>query len=122
MNVNWRWIPAIVWGLLLVTLSLLPGGGGNFIFLNIPHLDKLAHAGIYAVWAFLILHAVTGQKKDISVTKKWQVVVFTTFVGMLLELGQLSLTIGRSLEIWDMIANGIGSLLGIWGPAVFKKR
>lgn len=101
-----------MWGILLAALSLMPGGQGKFLLFGIPHIDKIGHFGMYAIWTFLVYHAWFGNsflspKKIMLLT-----FFFGTMTGVLLEFGQYAMTLGRSFEIGDMIANGVGSLLG----------
>jgi len=48
------WLPAAAWACLLLLLGSLPGDrlprGG---FLDLPHVDKAAHVGLYAVLGLL---------------------------------------------------------------------
>ncbi len=116
---KFRWIPPILWGILIAVLSLIPGGPGNFQLFGIPHIDKIGHFGMYGIWAFLISHAIVGYK-TISLQKAfWLTFILGTLVGVVLEFGQEIMTLGRSFEVSDMIANGIGSLIGAWGGKLF---
>ena len=55
-----RWLPPVLWGLVIFVLSLMPGGQGNMLLFGIPHFDKVGHFGMYAIWAFLIFMALCG--------------------------------------------------------------
>ena len=111
MKNKWRWIPPIVWGILLAVLSLMPAGEGKFMF-NIPHLDKMAHFGMYAIWAFLFVFAWTWNSSFSRKKVMWFTFLLGTLLGIVLEFGQYSMTFGRSFEIADIVANGVGSLSG----------
>lgn len=117
-----RWFFPVFWGIVIIVLSLLPGGVGNFQFLGIPHVDKVGHFGMYAVWAYFIFNAFSGNK-NITLRKALWMAIFTgTFAGILLEFGQYAMTMGRSFEIGDMIANGVGSVAGAFIGGIFVAR
>src|SRR5512135_764993 len=40
-----RWLPVFLWGLVILVLSLMPGGPGNMMLFGIPHFDKVGHFG-----------------------------------------------------------------------------
>jgi VanZ family protein len=107
-----RWIPPVMWGILLAVLSLMPGGQGEFLLFGIPHIDKIAHLFMYTVWTFLVYQAWTGNSHLSAKKIMFLTFLLGTLTGILLEYGQYFMTLGRSFEVADMIANGIGSLLG----------
>lgn len=102
----------IAFGLVILILSLLPGGTGGFIFLGIPHLDKAGHFAMYAVWSGLFA---LSMKKPTALRPPfgWPVIIGST-AGILLEFGQLWMHQGRSFETADMIANALGTTCGAW--------
>ena len=108
-----RWLPPVIWGLMIIVLSLMPAGGGNTFLFGIPHIDKLAHFGIYAVWTFLICLSLDRNTKGSLKKIGWIAFLTGAVLGILLELGQYAMTFGRSYEIGDIIANTIGSLAGV---------
>ena len=108
-----RWIAPILWGLLLIALSLMPGGQGNLFLFGIPHIDKIGHFGIYAVWCFLILYAWKGNSQLSENKRLWITFLLAALTGVLLEFGQSTITMGRSFEVPDMMANAAGSLVGV---------
>jgi VanZ family protein len=108
-----RWIAPILWGMLLISLSLMPGGQGNILLFGIPYIDKIAHFGIYAIWCFLILYAWKGNSRRSELARMWITFLVAAMTGVLLEFGQATLTMGRSFEIADMVANAAGALAGV---------
>jgi len=72
--------------------------------------DKVLHIvayGILSVWVGYILRAESNEK--------WWILalVLAVFFGTLMEILQFSLFTGRYFEILDIIANIIGSLIGV---------
>ncbi len=81
---------------------------------TIPYTDKWAHMlaylGLSALWCLYIFYA-----KNYSATKVRVLLVFLVVVlfGAFMEFLQYSLTDYRSMDIYDVIANTIGSLCGV---------
>ena len=122
VNRKFRWVPPILWGLLITVLSLIPGGPGTLHLFGIPHIDKIGHFGMYAVWAFLVFHAFSAGA-DLSQKKSmWFSFILLTLIGITLEFGQDLLTDYRSYEVADMMANGLGSLAGSLVGWFFRPR
>ena len=118
-----RWLPPVLWGLVIFVLSLMPGGQGNMLLFGIPHFDKEGHFGMYAIWAFLIFMALSGYPL-ISQTKAfWISVLLGAITGVVLEYGQYFMHQGRSFELADMIANAFGALIGaLCGFMYFSRK
>lgn len=107
-----RWIPAILWGVLIAVLSLIPGGPGNFQFLGIHHIDKIGHFGMYAVWTFLFVLALSSDSSATVQKSMWITILIGTLTGIILEIGQYYMKLGRMFEIMDMVANMLGAVIG----------
>lgn len=118
-----RWLPSLLWGLVIFVLSLMPGGQGNMLLFGIPHFDKVGHFGMYAIWAFLIFMALSGYPL-ISPKKVFRIsVLLGAATGVALEYGQYFMHQGRSFELADMIANAFGALVGaLSGFKYFSRR
>ncbi len=112
VNRKIRWIPPILWGILLAVLSLIPGGAGHFQLFGIPNLDKIGHFGMYAIWTLLVFYAWKSNSGFTASKVMWLTFLIGTVIGVGLEFLQNTMTLGRTLEIADMIANGLGSLSG----------
>ena len=122
MKNKWRWIPPVLWGILLAVLSLMPPGDGQFFLFHIPHIDKVAHFGMYAVWAFLVVYAWSSNSSLSSIRMLWLTFLFGIILGIILEFGQYILTYGRSFETGDIVANGMGSIVGAWINTKIQNR
>ena len=112
--ISWKfhWISALVWGSLIITLSLMPGGRGEMLIFGIPHFDKVGHFGMYGIWAFFVFIAFrSGQ--SFSGKAFWLAVSITTLTGIILEYGQFAFASGRSYELADMVANMFGAIAGV---------
>lgn len=105
-----------LWGVIAFILSsmnpsTLPQPG----FLNIPHVDKLVHFGLYFV--FTILLAVDLKKSGItgeSVKVNFIIAAFSASVfGGGMEIVQLLPLLQRSASIGDFIANTAGAISAV---------
>ncbi|HUR31408.1 MAG TPA: VanZ family protein [Saprospiraceae bacterium] len=119
---NSRWILPALWGILLAVLSLMPAEQGNLLLFGIPHIDKIAHFGMYSVWTFLVYRAWSGTSKISKSRLMWLTFLLGTMTGAILEYAQYSMTVGRSFEISDMIANAVGSFAGVLAGKIWKPR
>ena len=116
-----RWIPAILWGVLIAVLSLIPGGPGNLQFLGIPHIDKIGHFGMYAVWTFLFVLALSKESSASDRKTMWITILIGTLTGIILEIGQYYMKLGRMFEIMDMVANMLGACIGALAGSQFYR-
>lgn len=105
-----RWLPALLWGIVIFVLSLMPGGNADKMMFGIPHFDKIGHFGMYAVWAFLVFSALSGKRLRFAF---FFTLVLCGLSGVLLEFGQYYLASGRSFEVADMVANALGAIAGL---------
>lgn len=108
-----------VWTVLVVVLLLLPGGllsgpelAGIAKVAGIPHLDKIVHAFLFGVLAWLAWRSFR------RLGARWPVML--ALLGAVLLGGMLELIqpmVDRSGEIEDALADGGGALLAaaLWG-------
>jgi hypothetical protein len=106
------WLLPIAWGLCIIYLSLLPGGGGIMIWFGIPHVDKVLHFGGYGLLAFL---AAFASYKQVGFSKRQltRIAVICSILGIGLEVMQYVMQVGRSFEGLDMVANVLGVAAGL---------
>lgn len=118
--------PALVWSLIILLLTGLPG---NFFpditsFWDWLSPDKVVHLFIFGTLSFLILfgyrHKYTGDRKKKLV---WTSIVITILYGALTELMQYYVVIiHRSGNIYDALADAIGAFTGWFAfVLIFKK-
>jgi VanZ family protein len=105
---RWTRFAAILWTLLIFVLCLWPGRG--LPKSQIPLIDKWVHFVLFAPFTFLWA-CVVG-----SVRGKVLIAVFAAgcATGFIVELLQAAFpALGRSYDLLDIIADGIGCLLGM---------
>lgn len=81
----------------------------------VPHLDKLVHAGFHCgivVLGSLFLKKIGASFKSTN-TIFIRIFIFSVLYGILIELLQHIMPYDRAAEIWDILANLTGALLGV---------
>ena len=100
-------IKSIVWLIIITILSLVKLNPDETIKeLLIPHTDKLVHLFLYTVLSFLLL---IENKKSKRI---FVLMLFAISYGILMELAQHFLTIYRSFDIFDILSNSTGVIIG----------
>lgn len=90
-------------------------------WIQFPHMDKVVHLLMYGILTFLILrknHVLFGKSREINVLAFSFLYAF--FMGFFIEILQNSFFIGRNFDIFDVIANSIGSILAIFGFRIYN--
>lgn len=85
----------------------------------IPYGDKIAHFGVFAIWAGLFILYLSR-----SAQKGWSIILIIGIAGLFLasvtEIGQQYVP-GREADIIDMVFDGIGLGLGSYITFMLKK-
>jgi VanZ family protein len=120
---NTRW--AILWGLFLVILHILPGSVFPKLptYLDLLQPDKLVHIAMFGVLTFLLIMGFSREGNPQIVTKYpvLMAIITALLFGALMELIQNYFIPNRFGDIYDEIADFAGSLAG-WGLwALYKK-
>ncbi len=117
--------PALAWSLIILLLTGLPGD----VFPEIKSFwewlspDKIVHLFIFGALSFLILFGYRNQyeshnRKKLVLTA----VVITILYGILTEMLQRYVFVGRSGNVFDALADALGAFLGWWAfIPIFKK-
>ncbi|MHC1777154.1 MAG: VanZ family protein [Lentimicrobium sp.] len=117
--------PGITWWCFILVLTLAPGNYFPKVgsFWNLFKPDKLIHLFIFGVLAFLLL---LGSYKQYRGAKHRYIVVFpltvTIITGVVTELLQAGLPIGRNANIYDVIANFTGCFVGFFIFSFFRNK
>jgi VanZ family protein len=100
---------AIVWTGVTLYLSLISArSASKFNVWDFVGVDKLGHLVFYLIFSFLWCMALARNKTD-----KKNILFFSISFGVLMEICQLYLFNGRSFELYDIVANVIGSIVGV---------
>ena len=110
MKLYRAYIPAILWTLFIASSCLLPAAAfRSFSFDALLELDKIIHFVLYAVFVLLWALAI----RDISVKQKIVLLLIGVTYGILIEVLQSTMALGRSYDIADIVSNIIGCIIGI---------
>ncbi len=99
---------AFLWLLLITAISTLPNP--QLPDLHLFSADKVVHAGVYAVLAWLVLRGFS-RFKNRAATEREHLLIFglTAGYGVLMEFVQYAFIPGRYYEYGDMLANALGA-------------
>lgn len=116
---------ASVWGIIILVLSTISGKELNKLpRIPIPHFDKIVHFGLYFILS-LLLASGFKQMKNEFISKKYIYLssIISILYGLLMELIQKFLCTDRSIDIYDLVANFSGILIGlILYPLISHKK
>lgn len=97
--------------------NLLPGGG----MLEIPHLDKIAHIGLFGgltvLWS-LFLHYRKGAGRNGFLLVAMAVSIY----GVLVEFYQFYFIPKRSFDVYDIVADIFGAACGYFATIFLVKQ
>lgn len=111
-SIRYQW-PAILWAILILTLSI--GNPPREMVPDLFQIDKVGHVIFYGILTILIY---TGSKRqytfmEFSLKSALISVGLTIAYGYSIELMQESLTENRLFDHYDALANTIGAVIGI---------
>ncbi|MBK9147477.1 MAG: VanZ family protein [Flavobacteriales bacterium] len=115
---TWGW--PLLWALLILLLCLMPGAAlPAWHWADLFSIDKLVHAGLFAVLVLLVLRALPDPTLKAAAMAAMACVAY----GGALELMQQFPALGRRGDWNDFLANGIGVGLGwAWQRRLWAKR
>ena len=113
----WAVLIAIIWTALIFIACFLPGN--EIPNVQIPMIDKWVHFVIFAGFSFLWYLSVPKA----TVFKSLLLIILSFLIGFIVELIQgSSWVVGRAYEVNDVIADGIGGILGVVLYIIIEKR
>ena len=100
---------SLIYLTIVAFLSLLPPNDLPDIPL-FPGADKIVHTCMYLGLAWLACWAMHAEVK-----RKWYyiIILFSISWGVMMEIFQFLMHLGRSFEFYDIISNSIGTLIGV---------
>ncbi len=102
----------VVYTLLITVAFLSPAT--DIPEVNLPFLDKLAHVLIHWVLCVIWLgYTFSGDRYHISNKIVFVVLLICFFYGISIEALQHWFTLSRKFDLFDIVANGIGCLIGL---------
>ncbi|GEP92320.1 VanZ like family protein [Chitinophaga terrae (ex Kim and Jung 2007)] len=107
------YLPTVIWISVVTTLCLMPGDDvPSSSFLEKIHFDKIVHFGMFAGVVFLTGWGIFKHRKHISGTTLIALVVFAASFGLAIEFIQKYWAIGRSFDLFDLLADSLGAVFG----------
>ena len=108
---------------LLLMLAVLYSGVITVLFfistsglprISFSSIDKVVHATIFfllaCIWQLYVMQKNGGQ---LSWRKSFRILLWSLFYGIIIEVFQGLFTVSRSPDVLDVVANLVGSLIGI---------
>lgn len=97
----------------LMPADLVSSGGDTWISkLNLKNGDKVIHFTLFFIFTLLLYFS--GLIK-----KNYMLLAIPISVGILIEILQHLMGLGRSFELLDILANSLGALTAYW---IFNRR
>ncbi len=103
-------LAALSWAGLIFYLSSQPSIETPALF---PGQDKLFHVVAFGMLGFLAAGSLHASRDDYATRQVWLVVLAVTLYGISDEFHQYFVP-GRSADIYDVVADATGGLLGAW--------
>jgi len=105
---------ALVWALVILALSVTPGQ--ELPEVNFWEFDKFAHIGVYGLLSFLAAIAVIPQYEGSfwRLKASWVLWIVIAMYGLAIEGIQGAWIPQRYFDVFDLMANIIGSTLGLF--------
>lgn len=113
-----KWLMSGIVLALVLWLTLAPHPTGNTNIHLFPGADKVVHGIMFGGLAFVVcidmMHARHWHKLGLATIGC--IAFCTCILGIIIEIAQEKMGLGRSLEILDMLADSAGALIGcgIW--------
>ena len=109
-------LPAILWSIIILILLGMPGNDiPKLPWLEHFHFDKVVHFSLFAVFTVLFVR-VFNKQTSFTFLQKYSIVTALLIgisYGAILEYLQGFLFIDRTSDVHDLIANIIGSFIGL---------
>jgi hypothetical protein len=104
---------AVLWTAVVFYVCLMPSGDVPTVpWLAFPGADKLIHVVLFGVLSgsyWMAYRAISGQKPGI--TASLLLAAAATDIGILIEILQWVMPMGRSFEVWDILVNALAATL-----------
>lgn len=112
------WLPVIALALVIFIQSAYPASDS---LARLPFGDKVLHAGVFGLMAFLFARALTSQARWRGRPGAlWVFAVVATVLYGLSDEWHQSFVDARTADVLDLLADGIGAVLGAGGYVLFS--
>ena len=115
-----------MWSVFIMVLSLIPGGRLPVLpdFYHLFKPDKIVHLVLFGILSYLLMQSILKQYGKGFIRLYGTIIAVTIVVlfGTLTEYLQHVLDINRSGNIYDLIANTAGCILGITAFWTYRRK
>ena len=108
----WAWVVVIL-ALCWYPKAMMPDERRTANAMFLPHLDKVIHFGVFAVFGFLggWVFRLPGRSRF------WPLVLGGLALAVISELGQMTAFVNRDAGLDDLTADMVGVVVGLWAYA-----
>ena len=111
---------ALIWTIVIAFLCLV--SFNNIPKVGLSNSDKYAHFTFYFVFSELWFLYFSYRKDNFSNVKRFSVVFFLSlFYGIAIEMMQYLFTETRKADIFDVLANAFGAVIGLLLIGCYQK-
>jgi VanZ family protein len=111
---------AILWTIVVTLLSLITISSSLASAIPIPNKDKYVHFTFYFV--FVVLWFLYSKSENSDPKSKFSVLLASIGYGILMEICQGLFTNYRTPDIYDVLANSAGAILGLFFISFIKRK
>ncbi len=116
-------LPAILWLIITTVLLVLPGPDiPSVSFLNLIYFDKWVHAGLFGGMTFLFSFPFIFKKFNATKKLLIYIAIVCALYGVAMEYVQKYIAFERDFDYFDMVADGVGCVIGYFASAILKRR
>ncbi len=114
MFLKFNWFP-IFWTCAVIAIHAIPGQEIPIPYWDLFEFDKVVHLIIFMILSFSWANGIFKQSASykLKVHGIKLILVFSLMLGLVLEMMQNAIFVNRYFQWPDVIADGIGSILGI---------
>jgi VanZ family protein len=118
LNNQYRFLlPPIGWLILCTILFTLPASAfpSEKWYTKIPLFDKWVHIGLISILSFLFCWGIYKRKENVEKNRRNFILtgIICLAYGIMIEFIQRNFIPNRSFDMGDIIADGVGALLGV---------
>ncbi|MFT7036511.1 MAG: VanZ family protein [Cyclobacteriaceae bacterium] len=112
---------SVLWGIILAVLMLAPQDA--FPESELLGYDKLAHLGVFAIFSITLLFGskLKHRKRKLDNQIRKNAFILSVVYGIILESLQYFVP-GRMVDIYDLLANTLGAIVGVILFSTFNKN
>lgn len=116
------WLFTVLTILIILWLTLMPDPLGDDAPSLFPGADKLVHAIMFGFLTTMIMLDRQRRNRWKELGGKFIIAsaLISSLFGILIEVLQLEMDMGRGFEVADMVADAVGSFLFAWCWKIFQ--